>query len=123
MIWERSMAFKILISLEARLDYEEVVNSYFDFTKKLGSRLLSQLRKAQKYIVKNPYQHQIRYNEVRICFLKSFPFGIHYIIEDDVIVILALFHAADNPLKWNKRLKEVKGYSKDYKNSLSKKNE
>ena len=101
------MPYKVIISEEARLDYGNVTEEYFSINKKLGSRFISQLRKAQKYVTKNPYQFQIRYDHVRICFVKIFPFGVHYIVEGNSIIILALLHVADDPEKWNKRLAEV----------------
>ena len=39
----------------------------------------------------------------RVAYLKKFPYGIHYISEENTITIVALFHTAENPQKWNKR--------------------
>lgn len=51
----------------------------------------------------NPLLFQVKYTSVRVAFLHKFPFGIHFIIKDDSVIILAVFHTIFNPSKWLKR--------------------
>lgn len=48
----------------------------------------------------NPLKCQLRYREVRVKFLKKFDFGIHYIIENETVFVLAIFHTCQNNEDW-----------------------
>lgn len=53
----------------------------------------------------NPLAVQIKYQNVRVKYIRKFPYGIHFIIDKKIIYILAVFHTSKNPNKWTKRLK------------------
>lgn len=61
---------------------------------------LNELDNKLKFVKKNPLKCQIRYKVVRIKFLKKFNFGIHYIIEQNTIYVLAVFHTSQNSEDW-----------------------
>ena len=44
------------------------------------------------------------YKNTRRALVRKFPFGIHYIIKNENIVILAIFHARRDPGEWKKRI-------------------
>lgn len=71
----------------------------------LGKILEDYLSKAIEDIKKNPLKIQKRYNSIRVYFLRKFPFGIHFSIEQKEILILAVFHTSKDPQKWNKQKK------------------
>lgn len=48
-------------------------------------------------ILLNPYQFQIKYRNIRICYMKKFPYGIHYEIFEHQIQILSVFHTSRFP--------------------------
>lgn len=75
--------------------------SYYDLiSTTLGDRFLQSLDQALDLLAENPYLFQIRYEETRIVFLRTFPFGIHYSIDQESVSILAVLHTRDNPEKW-----------------------
>lgn len=47
---------------------------------------------------------QKRYKNVQILFIKRFPYGIHYIIKDDVIIVIGIIHTSRSPKNWSDRL-------------------
>lgn len=51
-----------------------------------------------------PEGYQLRYREVRVRYIKRFPYGIHYLLEDDVIYVIAVFHTSKDPNSWIERL-------------------
>lgn len=61
---------------------------------------LNEIDKNFLFIEKNPLKCQVRYKEVRIRFLKKFDFGIHYLLEEKNIFILAVFHTSQSDKKW-----------------------
>jgi len=97
------MTCKLITSSRTELDIENAICWYLDIERELARSFLLELRAAIKYIQSNPEKTQIRYQSVRIAFLKKFPFGIHYKFEKDTITILGVFHTSQNPAKWEKR--------------------
>lgn len=49
-----------------------------------------------------PTTHAIRYADVRIANVAVFPYAVHYIIENDRVIVLAVHHIAINPAKWTR---------------------
>ena len=48
----------------------------------------------------NPLAFQVRYKDVRILFLKNFPIGIHYIVNGNKVLVIAVFHTSMDSEKW-----------------------
>lgn len=57
---------------------------------KLAKRFYQSFKKSIAIIKQNPFQFQIRYDEVRIIMLTTFPYLIHYTIDNKIIVIKAI---------------------------------
>ena len=54
-----------------------------------------------KYIKKNPMKCQVQYgDDVRVKFLKSPKFGIHYIIRNKHIYVVGIFHTNQDSDNW-----------------------
>ena len=103
MILKKNMTYKLITSPETEKDIDKAVEWYADIRKLIAKRFLSELRAVRKYIHKNPEKIQIKYNNVRVVFLKKFPYGLHYILDKNTVTIIALFHTADDPQKWKDR--------------------
>ena len=98
------MKYTILISEAAEKDMREAFLWYEQQVPKLGEKFKGQVSKKVGIIGVKPLLFQVRYNEVRIVFLEKFPYGIHYIIRDTSIIILAVFHTSLNPQNWLDRV-------------------
>ena len=94
-----------IISSFAKNDLSDASKWYEKQQKGLGKRFLNEMKAAVDVICKNPAGFQIRYDDIRICFTKVFPYGIHYryIAENNEIHIKAIFHTARNPQIWEQR--------------------
>ena len=55
-------------------------------------------------ITRNPDIFQKRYKNVKIHFIARFPFGIHYVIKENDIIVIGIFHTSRSPKNWNKRI-------------------
>ena len=55
-------------------------------------------------VVRNPENFQKRYKKVQIRFISRFPYGIHYVVKENTIVIIAVFHTSLSPKNWSKRV-------------------
>lgn len=69
----------------------------------LGKRFLDNLKKELAAIKKNPYNRSLRYDDVRFAVVKKFPYAAHYTIEENSIIIHAVFGFKEDPAKWKER--------------------
>lgn len=95
----------LVISEDARLDILEAILWYENQRTGLGYDFELCLEVAFNQIQRNPLLFEKRYKEIRIHFLDRFPYGIHYLSEQDVIRIFGVFHTSRNPNNWPDRLK------------------
>lgn len=97
------MAYNLITSPEAEIDIERAVEWYVNISIELAQQFIIELKAAKNYIVNNPKKIQIRYKNTRVAFLKHFPYGIHFSLNEQTIIIVAVFNTAENPKKWKKR--------------------
>ena len=97
------MAFTIAISEAAEWDVQQAFQWYEEQQESLGATFETHFSKAIDSIRTNPLKTQVRYHNVRVLFLKKFPFGIHYIIKGNTVIVIAVFHTAMDPTRWGKR--------------------
>lgn len=94
------MKYNLSISEAAEKDIRETFLWYEEQKEKLGFRFKKEIYSKIETIIKNPSIIQIRYNQIRVIFLKTFPYGIHFNVSGSEIMILAVFHTSMNPKRW-----------------------
>ena len=97
------MAYNIISSSETEDDIDKAVEYYVTIDKTLAKQFLAELKAVKIYIANNPEKIQVRYKNIRIAFLKQFPYGIHFTISDKTITIFAVFHTSQSPNIWEDR--------------------
>ena len=100
------MTYTILLSLEAEWDISESLQWYEMQKSSLGDSFEATVNDALLAISKNPNICQRKYKKTRIFFIKTFPFGIHYFIDDKAIKVIAVFHTSKDPCSWDDRIKK-----------------
>lgn len=96
--------YNLLISEAAELDIREAFLYYEEQSEKLGYRFERNVKSAMKGIKKAPLQNQVKYHEIRVKFLAKFPYGIHYLVKQEAVIIIAVFHTSQNPSIWGNRV-------------------
>jgi plasmid stabilization system protein ParE len=89
---------------EALFDVEEIVLWYEEQRKGLSYDFELCLEVGIHEIQRNPAAFQKRYKSVKIRFIQRFPYGIHYIVEKNKIIVLGVFHTSRSPNNWFKRI-------------------
>lgn len=97
------MTYKIKISEEAELDLDEAYQWYESQVDRLGSEFIRVVDNNLALIQQNPLAYPIIHNNIRRKLLPKFPYGLFYLIQDDIIFILACFHVKRNPQQWKRR--------------------
>ncbi|MFZ6053145.1 type II toxin-antitoxin system RelE/ParE family toxin [Halocola ammonii] len=94
------MSYSIIISESAEVDVRDAFLWYEKQQSKLGERFERRIESAIENIKDNPLKIEVKYGNVRIFFLKKFPYGIHFTVARDEILIVSVFHTSRDPKKW-----------------------
>ena len=86
------MVFDINFSDESLLDIKEIRDYYARVSKKILLKFDTELTENIERIALNPNHFQKRYRNIKIVFTNKFPFGIHYIIENNSVYIQRVLH-------------------------------
>lgn len=95
--------YQVEILALAQKDIQSVADYYKQISIKLRDRFLTDLKFCLKNIQSNPKSFQVKYKEIRVCFIKGFPYGIFYKIYGNEIKIIAIIHTSRSPDKWKNR--------------------
>jgi plasmid stabilization system protein ParE len=95
------MAFKIIISDEAKIDLE---HSYLYYqtkvNKKVADQFFKEFKSSLQVISKNPF-FKIWFDDFRAKPMKKYPFLLFYIVneKEKTIMVARVFHTSQNPEK------------------------
>lgn len=98
--------YKVRLLPAAYNDLQEARSWYQQINPELPKRFTQQLKTTIAKIRALPTAHALRYKQVRIANLAVFPYAVHFLIETDTVIILAIHHTAIDPSKWKKRLQK-----------------
>lgn len=99
------MRYKTIILPLAKKDIRDNARWYNEKQKGLGLRFTQAIRDELKFIRQNPLAVVNRYRNVHTCVVHTFPYMIHYIIDDNrkAIVVVAVFQTKQSPSNWDDR--------------------
>ena len=95
--------FHFHIRVLARKDIQQIVDYYEEKASHITDRFLENLYAEFDVITENPELFQKKYRRTSVSYLKKFPFGIHYILREETIEVLAILHTSRSPEIWGKR--------------------
>ncbi len=98
------MVYDLIVKPDAENDLKEALNWYQRQNTNLSEKLLFNIDKGLEKIQRNPEHFQRKYKEIRIIFIKVFPYGIFYTIEENTIFVHAILHTKQNPAILDKRV-------------------
>lgn len=94
----------IILSL-AKEDIREAAEWYNKNSQGLGLRFTAEVREKVHFIRQNPMASNIRYDNVHTAVLNSFPFLVHYTVDEanKTVIVSAVLHSSRNPELWQNR--------------------
>jgi plasmid stabilization system protein ParE len=95
---------KIQFTSETLFDIEEIVLWYEMQRIGLSYDFELCLEAGIDEITRNPEIFQKKYKTVKIRFISRFPYGIHYLFDENEITVIGIFHTSRSPKNWSKRL-------------------
>lgn len=95
------MTFDLIIRPEAEAEITEAFVWYEERVTGLGSDFLLNVDASLQAIRRNPYHFPLVYKKLRRALVRRFPYQIIFILEENRIVVLAVFHGKRNPKSWH----------------------
>ena len=99
------MIHRIILLHQAELDIEGAYDWYENQSSGLGQEFLRNVEACLALIKRNPEIYSVVYRNFRRGLVRRFPFAIFYEREANDLVIYAVFHCSQDPVKWKKRLR------------------
>jgi len=94
----------IRFTKEAFLDIEDAALWYEHQRQGLSFDFELCLEVGIQEISRTPLAFQKKYKQVYVRFINRFPYGIHYIIKNDLITVIGVFHTSRSPKDWSSRI-------------------
>jgi toxin ParE1/3/4 len=95
---------KIQFTKEALFDIEAAVLWYEEQRIGLSYDFELCFEAGIEEVLRNPEAFQKRYKQIKIRFISRFPYGIHYVFNENDITVIGIFHTSRSPKNWSKRL-------------------
>lgn len=98
------MKYDLIIRPEARADLLDAFHWYQSQRAGLGYDFKLCVDEVISKIQRNPLIHKVIESGIRRSITRRFPYGVFYVVENERIIVLAVLHARQDPLKWKKRV-------------------
>ena len=96
--------FRLAATPVVELDIEAAFEWYEGEEQGLGFEFLEELRAAYFRILDHPFGYQDLRSGIRRTLTRRFPYAIYFLVEGDVIIVLAVLHTARDPEDWQGRI-------------------
>ena len=94
---------KLLIRPEAEKDLSASFRWYEERSAGLGHEFLQCVDSVLKRIMDRPQQFPVVHRLTFRALTRRFPYAVFFLVEDEVIVILAILHQGSDASKWKSR--------------------
>jgi len=96
--------YRILSDIAADADIEAAFEWYESEQLGLGLEFLDEVRASYGRILDGPFKYQELRSGIRRALTRRFPYGIYFLVEDDLIVVIAVLDTARDPAEWQYRI-------------------
>ncbi len=94
------MSYNISLRKKAANRLDEIAEQFENKREGLGFEFIQAFDKAIESLKENPLKFQVRYKNTRVTHLLRFGVGIHYIVENQTVFVLAIFYSKEDSKKW-----------------------
>jgi plasmid stabilization system protein ParE len=95
---------KLIIRPEAEADLAEAFEWYETRVIGLGLEFIRTIDSLFNSIIRNPQAYPVVYKTARRALTRKFPYEVFFMVDDDHVVIVAVFHARRSPQHWQERI-------------------
>ena len=98
------MSLELIIRPEAEADIADAFDWYEARVRGLGSEFLLVLDAVFNLIIRNHLIYPIIHRNVRRALTRRFPYAVFFVVEENRIVVLSVFHVKRSPRVWMGRV-------------------
>lgn len=98
------MIKRVIFTTEENHDIAQAYQWYEECEHGLGEEFLRCIEACTESIQRNPLMYRIAVDAFRHALVRRFPFEVFYELSQEHIVIYSVFHSAQDPSKWHRRL-------------------
>ncbi len=91
------MKYSLIVKPEAELDTLKSAKWYEEKQKNLGLRFLDEVEEKLLLVTQNPLHYQVRYKATRLALVEHFPHAVHFIVEEEKVIALAVLGTREDP--------------------------
>ncbi|CAN5389149.1 type II toxin-antitoxin system RelE/ParE family toxin [soil metagenome] len=96
---------QILVRPEAESEVQQAFNWYEKQSEGLGFEFLRAIEACLSGVKRNPFAYTIIKNpNVRRAIIRRFPYALFYLVDDEAIVVIAVFNVKRRPIDWQQRV-------------------
>jgi plasmid stabilization system protein ParE len=95
--------YSLLVRPEAQADLAEAQRWYEERAIGLGREFVEAVDDVLARVLKNPLAYPVVRSIARRALTKRFPYGVLFLVEKDIVVVLAILHQMRDPELWAKR--------------------
>ncbi len=100
------MTYRFVIQPEAEADLDEAYRWYERQRPGLGREFIERVEAVFDRICVTPELHGIVYKQVRQTLVRQFPYVVCYVLEEELVDVVAVFHGHRDPTDWHSRVDE-----------------
>ncbi len=97
------MSRRLIVRPEAEAELREAYLWYEEQRPGLGEDLLLCVDACLATIRRHPEMHPVVHGSVRRALLRRFPYGVFFVVEQNTISVIAVFHLSRDPQRWMER--------------------
>jgi len=97
------VTLSVYIRPEAEQDLQEAASWYENQLAGLGNEFLDEIMITLERVAELPSLYPAIHRNTQRALTHRFPFGIYYRIEGDQVIVVAVMHASQNPIRWKGR--------------------
>jgi plasmid stabilization system protein ParE len=98
------MISRVIVRPAAEADLQHAFEWYEERQLSLGVEFLHEVGRIVENILLQPEMYPVAHRNVRQAPIRRFPYCLMYLHDEEVIIVLAVFHAARDPEVWRARV-------------------
>ena len=86
------MNYSIKFEENTLANFQKAIEHYEQVSEELANKFHNEFWNKIDLVKENPLHYQVRYKSIRIAHIKTFPYVIHFILNDKIIRVFKILH-------------------------------